>query len=387
MRRAGRSAVRAAHCLFVFLLLQPAGAGAEPPRASSRKCSIGVIASITGHAAQNGLNWLEGARFAAEELELGRQPCRLIIEDDATIPTKAVSSFVKLAVTDRVDAVVGGTWDFLAEAVAPFAERHKTTFITPTNPVEVMSKPVRGNQFFFTNGLSIAAALKPIRSFIGSRGVRSIGFVYIQVPYGVLHAEAVKALCAGLNIKTVLDAPITYEGFESVVKAAAGRILRDKPDLVFVVLNYEGVDLLLRELDLLKISVPVLMTHTLLEAYDFGRSPRRYEKAYGVYPLVRNGSFVERFSKRFRHPPYGYAAFGYDAVMFAAQAVRNGEGAGRPWRTAMEYEGASGIHRLPAKTIALTEAPAAIYAVRDGKLVLQEISSRRKIRVNIEKAD
>ena len=127
--------------LFAILMLCAAPrAVAEPP---PQKIRIGAVVSLTGYAEKNGRNWLEGAQLAIEDLNRDGIACELLVEDDQTTPVKAVTAFTKLAVVDKVQAVVGGTWDFLAEAVFPLAQRYHVPFVTPTRGITISSNRPR----------------------------------------------------------------------------------------------------------------------------------------------------------------------------------------------------------------------------------------------------
>jgi branched-chain amino acid transport system substrate-binding protein len=96
---------------------------------SSNKSSqirIGAIASLTGAAGEQGTNWVQGATLAIEEANAAGTEAVLSVEDDQTQPAKVVSGLNKLIQVNRVQAVIGGTWDFLAEAAFPVAIKNKT---------------------------------------------------------------------------------------------------------------------------------------------------------------------------------------------------------------------------------------------------------------------
>jgi ABC-type branched-subunit amino acid transport system substrate-binding protein len=147
------------------------------------------VASLTGDAAMNAEDWLRGARLAAEDSVGTKMEIELVIEDDGTVPTKAVTAFNKLVMLDKVDGVVGGTWDFIAEAIYPLAEKAKVPFVTPTNPVEVFSPTARENQWVFTNGLSLSSVVRAADEHLARTNIKSVGLAVINVPYGLEHAR------------------------------------------------------------------------------------------------------------------------------------------------------------------------------------------------------
>jgi len=324
---------------------------------------VGAIISLTGDAAKNGKNILEGVQFASERLGV-----KLIIEDDQTSPAKCSAAFDKLVSRDRVDAVIGGTWDFLAETAFPLAAKYKVPFITPSNPPEVLSEAAGRNPWIFTNALSLAAEEEVIDRFLAGKRVRSLALVVINVPYGQLHAKLMHRLALSRGIRVSLDLEIGYAGFEDSIKKTVIEIQRNKPDLVFFVLNYEGVDLAMREMEKLKVRPLVLMPQTLREALEFSNKPARYSEAYGIFQKYSpDTSFSSLFEKRFGHPPYGYAGSAYDAVAFLVDSANHGINLSDPAAT-FRYEGTTGLHILPAPRRSLALTSAVIAGVKEGKL-------------------
>ncbi|MBX7143856.1 MAG: ABC transporter substrate-binding protein [Oligoflexia bacterium] len=335
---------------------------------SPRPIKLGAIVSLTGDAALNGQNWLDGARLAIEEIQASGRQAQLVVEDDGTAPARVASSFIKLATIDKVDGIIGGTWDFLAETAYPLARQYKIPFITPTNPVEVLSPSARKNAWIFSNGMSLISERKAIDKFILSQHISSLALVFVNVPYGTLHAELVRQVAKERGVNVVLESTVTYQGFQDEIKLAALRISQRRPDMVFVVLSYAGVDLLLREFERSHTEPIVLMTHTLKEAYDFGASPKRYERAFGLFPLFESVAFAQKFFAKFKYQPYDYAAAGYDAVNFMAQLADKRV----QWRIdniSLTYNGVTGRHALPTVDRGVVQGSAVILTIAHGSLV------------------
>lgn len=330
--------------------------------------TLGAIVSLTGDAARNGQNWLEGAELAVDELNQRGTPTKLIVEDDGTNPGRVATAFVKLASVDKVGGILGGTWDFLAETAFPLARQYKVPFITPTNPIEIFSAAAQANPWIFTNGVSLGAEREVIRNFLSKQGSKRIGLVYINVPYGTSHAELVREVAKELGASVVSDDEITYQAFRDTLKLAALHISERKPDTVFLVSNYEGADALLRELERMQSAPVVLMTHNLKEAFDFGGSATRYKNAYGIFPKFHSEKFESAFTKKYGRSPVDYAAAGYDAVMFMSQLVGQGMGA-KPEAANLVYEGVTGRHVLPSTSRSVVAAQAVVMELKGAGLV------------------
>jgi ABC-type branched-subunit amino acid transport system substrate-binding protein len=329
---------------------------------------IGVVASLTGDAAMNTEDWLRGARMASEESAGTGTRVELVIEDDGTVPVKAVSAFNKLVTRDNVHGVIGGTWDFLAETMYPLAEKAKIPFVTPTNPIEVMSPAARANRWVFTNGLSLSAAVRAADEYLARSKSKSAALVVINVPYGLEHARLLRAALERRGVELKFEDKITYEGFRDGIRAAALKVQRTRPEAVFLVLNYAGADAFLRETSKLRVEPLTLMTHTLLEAANFGQFAPRFDRARGVYQKIDDSSFSERFRKRWSLDPTGYAANGFDAVRCLSEAIV-AKTFPIPENATFECNGVTGRHTFSPKRRGLVETDAIVMKVADKRLV------------------
>ncbi|MEZ4754430.1 MAG: ABC transporter substrate-binding protein [Bdellovibrionota bacterium] len=331
---------------------------------SAEQIKIGIISSLTGPAAKIGQNWLDGAKFAEHELD-GK--VKLIIEDDGTQAKNLVSAFAKLATVDKVDGIIGGTWDFLAESAFPLANQYKTPFITPTNPVEILSDRFKSSRFAYTNGLTLEAEKTEIRKLLKGKNIKSLGLAYVNVPYGTSHADLLRDLAQELKIKITGDYSISYENFAEDIKNSALKFSKLKPEFIFIVTNYEGTEIFAREIIKLKYSPSVLVTQSLGEAYELNKSPTLFKNFFGVYPKILASDFNSRFELTFKRKPKVFAGAGYDAVMFMAKALETGELARE--RNDIKYNGVTGTHSLPSRDGLLVRNVAEVMKLENGDLV------------------
>jgi branched-chain amino acid transport system substrate-binding protein len=108
------------------------GRAAEPLK-------IGMVASLTGSAAEVGRYETQGAKLAAEEVNkaggvLGR-PIELVIEDNQTTNPGVVLAFSKLAGDKDIPAFIGPTFSTQIHAIAPDIQRlGKPVMIGGTDP-------------------------------------------------------------------------------------------------------------------------------------------------------------------------------------------------------------------------------------------------------------
>ena len=316
----------------------------------SKQVIVGAVASMTGPASEQGKNWVEGAQLAEDELKAQGLHVRFLVEDDASNPAKAASAFTKLATIDKADAVIGGTWDFLAEAIYPLALQYKVPFIVPTNPAETLSDSAKLNPYVLSSSFSMEAAEDGIRLLFEKHPARTAYLIYWGGPYGQHYAKIFKKLSqeTGFKIlgKTELSAGGSQE-LQDALKLGALKAAQSRAEMVFLLADYAGIDLFLRETNRLKVNPLLLCTHHLDAALRMTKNKELYRNAYGVYPAYRHEPFNTNYQNKFAHRPNVYAEAGYDTMKFITLAVVSGVDLSSTSAT-FSYDGISGLHHLPA---------------------------------------
>ncbi|MBX7143638.1 MAG: ABC transporter substrate-binding protein [Oligoflexia bacterium] len=324
--------------------------------------SLGAVASLTGPAAEQGKNWLDGARLAVEEAQAKGQKIQLFVEDDGTSAAQASSAYTKLVEVNHIQGAIVGTWDFTAEAVFPLAKRYKILTITPTNPVEIFSDEALANRYVFTNGLSIAATRAAFEEFLDQHKVGSIGLIVPNVPFGLLHANMIEATAKQRGIRITSHRQFDYGGYLDTLRAAALRFSRERPDLVFCLTDYGALNSFAAELQKFAFYPLLMTTQHLDEAVKLAKDPKRFARAYGLYPRPANGDFKDKFVKRYGYLPKVYAAEGYDAVGFLAAAISQSADLSHP---GFVYEGISGRLEVSGKSPSLLREKAVVLQFKN----------------------
>ena len=94
---------------------------------AAEQLKIGIVAPVTGPAAESGLYQIQGAKLALEEINkaggvLSRQ-IELVIEDDQTTNPGIVLAFSKLAGDKDIPAFIGSVRSTQVHAMAPDIQR------------------------------------------------------------------------------------------------------------------------------------------------------------------------------------------------------------------------------------------------------------------------
>jgi ABC-type branched-subunit amino acid transport system substrate-binding protein len=329
----------------IAILLLPVFALAE----NSPEIRIGVIASLTGPAADQGTSWVKGAEAAAKELKRSGININLIVEDDATTPAKAATAFTKLSKVNKVQAIVAGTWDFLFEAIAPLAKRDHIPLLTPSNPPEIFSSSSNNNSWVFTNGLSVAAEEKVFRELLIKKNIKSLGLISVQVPFSLIHREMVLKVAKELQLQILIDDELPLEGFMNVLKISALKAAEKRPDAIYAGLDEAATELILRELEILKYSPVFIGSQHVESAYLSSQNKERYKNAIGIYPAYDRSKFDALYKSFYNERPRVFASHGFDAINFFTTALQNAVKFDDP-KANFNFQGITGAHTLPPKS-------------------------------------
>jgi len=120
---------------------------------------IGVDTALSGGMAAHGRDAMLMYQFAVGEInaegglyvkEYGKKiPVKLIVYDDKSDPTTAVSNIIRLATLDKVHLALTGPGSFIHVAIAPEAEKHQLLCIGIGIGVETVHE--KGYQWYFTH--------------------------------------------------------------------------------------------------------------------------------------------------------------------------------------------------------------------------------------------
>ncbi len=194
---------------------------------------IGVLAPLTGKAADDGINVKNSVIMAAEKLNeegglLGKD-VELVIYDDRAEPKEAVALAYKLMEQDKVAAVVGGSYSFPSRAVAPIFQESQIPFVAA---YAIHPDITAAGNYCFRNG------------FLGTVEGRACAHVALQLEaktIALIHADNDfgRTLAKGAHeylIKTAPDVEIVYEAAypfsEKDYKPYLSRIKSLDPDVV-----------------------------------------------------------------------------------------------------------------------------------------------------------
>ena len=351
--------------LVLVLLCALIGCSRAEPRDEVR---IGAIASLSGVAADQGKQWFDGALLATREFKEAGIPVRLMVEDDRSSVTRLEAAFKQLVEGERSHAIIGGTWESTAEAVAALASRYKVPFVSPTTPAELFADARTDNHYAFSSAMSFRVATEALRNFLVSKKLRRVVVAYPQRGFGREYAAFFDRLLEEGVLSGISKHELPISGvIDDSLKLVALDAQRAGADCVFAALDYRGVETVARELRTLGIAPVVVTTTHLEQAFNFSQTRGDFANAFAVYPKVDlTKEFKALHARIIRRPIKNYTAEGYDTVKFLVLALRAGIVISDP-KSVFEYKGITGTFRLPAVDRNISDASALIMTTESGK--------------------
>jgi branched-chain amino acid transport system substrate-binding protein len=208
---------------------------------------IGVTQPLTGAFAASGNYVAQGAKIAEDEINkaggvLGKK-IQLIIEDNKSNPTEAVSTVEKLTQKDKVPVLVGAWSSTLTLAVMPKLEEYKVPMVVETSSSGKIT--TSGNPYIFRISPTSAMEAKAFQPLVAKLGIKKADFLYTNNDFGIgsgaEYSAMLKANGVQVGIMETMDPKATdFSAQLAKIKASGG-------DTLFVTTAVEQLTLILKQ--------------------------------------------------------------------------------------------------------------------------------------------
>lgn len=188
--------------------------------------TVGVTVSTTGPGASLGVHYRN--TFNMLPKTLAGQPVRYIVLDDASDPTQAVKNARKLISEENADIVFGSSSVPNNHAIAEVAAEQKVVQIA----LAPMSLPPEKMTWTFVVPQSIPLMVEGVVKHMQASGVKTVGYIGFNDPWGDGIDKAFTALSGPANINIVANE--RYARADTSVEAQVLKILAAKPDAVLI---------------------------------------------------------------------------------------------------------------------------------------------------------
>lgn len=336
--------------LFIMLLvLNPAWAAKKPYK-------IGVLLSITGYISFAGTAVRDAVLLEVEKVNaqggVDGHPIELIIEDDASDTSKAVSGFTKLAKIHGAQAVIGPILARAASIIGKSADKEKvpTLIICPSDPTHRKA----GYKYTFNIPQNDIIVAESIVDYLGRKGYKKVvTFPNITDPMFVAIADNIKTFGEKRGLQ-VFAAPDGYESgaIDMTPQLIKLRKLIDENRIEAMVVCSHGMDggVIAKNMKTLGMSMPTIGTHAYGFDFTLGIGGEALEGT--VFPsgkiLLANElpasdpqkavlvDFINRYKNKYNKNPDQFASHGWDAVHMLVEALKASGGNNKKTRDALE---------------------------------------------------
>ncbi len=298
---------------------------------------LGVIASLTGYAAQFGSAVVKGAELAAEELKASGVKVFIFVEDDRSEMKETVSAYRKLKEVNQINALIGGSW--WANAIVKTVERDGIPFLSCETKYD--KSFVKAYNYFSLAG-DLRNWIRVYEPIVKERGWKR--GLMIRFPSGfadTLHDEMKEMFSR--DGREFLES-IVYSDIEMTGAATlAAKAVALNPDVIFLDSQPQSFGVFAKELSKLRYQGSVISHETAEEAV-LGKTFNVDYFGGRMFYIKRDlyaETFRIAFEKRYDQRPFLNADLGYYAFKIIHEAMKSGGNAVERVKSGIVLDGKS----------------------------------------------
>ena len=290
---------------------------------------VGAVLPLTGSASNYGESIRKGLDLAAAEINdaggVDGRRLEIVYGDDRTETIDTVSEAIKLLDVDQVDVLIGGVWDFLAEATLPVVKDRGAVLMIPSDVAEVIVGKQREYPSVFVLHSPLAAHRVSIEQFLRQvEGTR----VAIMVPnstWGHIMTDMFKAGADGVGYEVVKEILLT--DFDDNDMASEMALLNAAaPDAVLLAINPNDAAQFMRKYHELGFRAPVLASWEMAISYLDGNIPATQMENVTIYTFSDpDARFAQKHVAAYGEAPGIHADVAYDTLFVLKEALEKAD--------------------------------------------------------------
>jgi len=302
---------------------------------------IGAIFSVTGPASFLGEPERNTAKMLEEDLNkagglLGRK-VEVIVYDDESDATKAVTAVDRLIKRDRVVAVIGPSTSGSTLAIVPKVEEAKIPLISCAAAKKI-AEPVK--RWVFKTPQNDALAVKKIYQHAKNAGFSKVAILTASDAFGAAGRDELKELGVSAGMTIVSDE--VFGPKDTDMTAQLTRIKGTAAQAIIVWGTNPGPAVIARNRVQLKIGLPLYMSHGVASPkfielagpenaegilLPAGRLIAEAQVPAGHPQKAILATYTKEYEARFKQPISTFGGYAWDAIMLVAQAVKRAHSA------------------------------------------------------------
>ncbi|MCB0317262.1 MAG: ABC transporter substrate-binding protein, partial [Bdellovibrionales bacterium] len=291
--------------------------------AEDTSIKIGALLCQTGVCSEWGVNALNGAKLAVEEINqsggIDGKKLELLIEDTREENSAFAISAYKALRLKKISYFIGPSWSAAGLAIAPIVSKDRSV---------IMISPSIGVPEFNETGDNIFSlwphdriSTEKLAEFAFSKGWKKIGILSSQQPWESQQGRVFKEkfLSLGGEITALLE-PLS--GTRDL-KIEVLKLVNSKPNAIFIS-NFSSMDVAAQEISKLNYTGEKILI--LVDKQRLENSNGTLDGSFvAMYPEASN-EFKQKFFKKFEYAPTNSADTAYDAVKLLYHALTNQSG-------------------------------------------------------------
>lgn len=248
---------------FLGLALMMAGCGNQSAGSASGggagdTIKIGWYGPLTGYAATDGTNSLNGAQLAIDKFNaaggLDGKKLKLVAEDDQGKPEEAMKAVQKLINKDQVTAIIDGAYSGSSKTVAAKVQEAKVPMVVSiaTHP-DVTKGGKYINRVIYTGPVQGEAMADYA---VNDLKLKNIAVLYVEADYGTSIFGAFKSKLEELQGKVVYESAFKFgdKDYSSLLTS----VKMSKPDALYIVGYYNEAAAIANQVKEVGLSIPLI---------------------------------------------------------------------------------------------------------------------------------
>lgn len=291
---------------------------------------IGALFALTGDGADWGQDEAEATQLAIEEANkvggINGKKIELILEDGpAEDVNTSVTAFQKLINVHKVPIILGPTWDDVAAALAPLADRNKVVVLAPDASSGIERDKLY--DYFFSVFAPEKSEMQSLVEFLKNKGVKMVATVYNLDPFSKQWRDTFAEIAKEQNLEIAMDFPVSdpeAKDFRTLI----ARLKDSNVDAVYIEFTSQDTKgPFMRQAKELKLDSVIVSsstsdTQSLLDNYG------QYMDGFYIASAKETEAaeeLLKQFEIRFGHPARSPAVpYAYDAAKILVEVLKQG---------------------------------------------------------------
>ena len=308
---------------------------------------IGAVVSMSGAASATGESLKQGIDFAIADLKKDGLNVEVIYQDDKTEPKEVVSATNNLKL-QNVDGIVGPTWGYLADTMAPVIDEAKIVTITPANSSEYVSGK---SPYLFFGNIKNSTSQGVVGEYIKANNVKRIIFVGTQGSWSDTLLDSTKVAASKNGAEIVYSEIIPFGSATTSLETVFAKFNEYNPDLIISSIYEDpGTVKLFSKVQQVNPSLPVVaITESARKIFENKLVVIQPENNFYIAAPKISKDFRDRYYKEYGKYPSTYADRAYDSVMIIAKGMqKKGEKTLVEYIKSSTYKGEAGEYKFDA---------------------------------------